>query len=145
MGLRKLGGVNMKWNCGNNVVTDNIIEDIEAKLKIKFPKDFVDIIKKYDGGYPTPNKITIEGQAEVLNNLVSFREEDTSFILDIINDTENFNGSNLVPIAEDPFGNLFCYSFHGNTYEIVFWNHEEGVVNKHVCNNFEELMGMLHE
>ena len=85
------------------------------------------------------------GQEEILNNLVSFLEEDTSFILDIINDTENFTGSNLVPIAEDPFGNLFCYSFGENTCEIVFWNHEEGTINKHVCNNFEELMEMLHE
>lgn len=72
-----------------------------------------------------------------MNNLVSFLEEDTSFILDIINDTENFTGSNLVPIAEDPFGE--------NTRKIVFWNHEEGTINKHVCNNFEELMAMLHE
>ena len=122
-----------------------IINDVEAELKIKFPRDFVAIIKQYDGGYPIPNKITIEGQEEILNNLVSFLEEDTSFILDIINDTENFTGSNLVPIVEDPFGNLFCYSFGENTCEIVFWNHEEGTINKHVCNNFEELMEMLHE
>ena len=135
----------MKWNCENNVVTDDIINAVEAELKIKFPRDFVAIIKQYDGGYPIPNKITIEGQEEILNNLVSFLEEDTSFILDIINDTENFTGSNLVPIAEDPFGNLFCYSFGENTCEIVFWNHEEGTINKHVCNNFEELMAMLHE
>ncbi len=117
---------------------------VEAELKIEFPKDFVANIKKYDGGYPKPNKITVEGQEEVLNNLVSFLEEDTSFILDIISDIENFRDSNLVPIAEDPFGNLFCYSFRESAYEIVFWSHEESSV-KHVCNNFEELITMLHE
>ena len=63
-----------KWNCENNVVTDDIINDVEAELKIKFPRDFVAIIKQYDGGYPIPNKITIEGQEEILNNLVSFLE-----------------------------------------------------------------------
>lgn len=41
--------VNMKWNCENNVVTDDIINDVEAELKIKFPRDFVAIIKQYDG------------------------------------------------------------------------------------------------
>ena len=135
----------MKWNCDNNVVTDDIISVVETELKVKFPKDFINNIKQYDGGYPIPNKITIEGQEEVLNNLVSFLEEDTSFILDIISDTENFSDSNLVPIAEDPFGNLFCYSFGENTCEIVFWGHEERFVIKHVCNNFEELITMLHE
>ena len=135
----------MKWNCENNAVTDERIKVVEAELKIKFPKDFVANIKQYDGGYPIPNKITVEGREEVLNNLVSFQEEDTSFILDIISDIENFDDSNLVPIAEDPFGNLFCYSFGENICEIVFWNHEEGSVKKHVCNSFEELIAMLHE
>lgn len=34
----------MKWNCENNVVTDDIINDVEEELKIKFPRDFVAII-----------------------------------------------------------------------------------------------------
>ena len=134
----------MKWICDNNIVSDENIKVVETELKIKFPQDFVTNIKKYDGGYSKPNKITVEGQEEVLNNLVSFLEEDTSFILDIISDIENFRDSNLVPIAEDPFGNLFCYSFRENAYEIVFWSHEESYV-KYVCNNFEELIAMLHE
>lgn len=134
----------MKWIYDNNVLTDYNINVVETKLKVTFPKDFIAIIKQYDGGYPIPNKITVEGQDEVLNNLVSFVEGDVSFILDIISDTEGFGEANLVPIAEDPFGNLFCYSFEDNTCEIVFWSHEESS-RKHVCNNFEELLAMLHE
>lgn len=134
----------MKWICDNNVVSDEDIQVIEEELQIVFPKDFVANIKKYDGGYPKPNKITVEGQEEVLNNLVSFLEGDRSFILNIIRDIENFRDYNLVPIAEDPFGNLFCYFFRENAYEIVFWNHEESS-RKHVCDNFEELIAMLHE
>ena len=47
----------MKWNCDNNVITDDIIEKIETELEIQFPKDFICSIKKYDGGYPIPNKM----------------------------------------------------------------------------------------
>ena len=36
----------MKWNCENNVVTDDIINDVEAELKIKFPRDFVELINE---------------------------------------------------------------------------------------------------
>ena len=134
----------MNWNCENNIITDESIKAVEAELKIMFPEDFIINIKQFDGGYPTPNKITVEGQDEVLNNLVSFLKDDESFILDIISDAENFSGSNLVPIAEDPFGNLFCYYFEEDTFDIVFWNHEENSV-KHVCHNFEELITMLHD
>ena len=45
-------------------MTEEKIKTVETELKIKFPKDFVANIKKYDGGYPQPNKITIEGQEE---------------------------------------------------------------------------------
>lgn len=133
----------MNWNCDNNTITDDIIEKIETKLGIQFPKDFINCIKKYDGGYPKPNKIMINGKEEILNNLISFKEDDISFILDIVNDMDNFSDFNLVPIAEDPFGNLYCYSFKENGSEIAFWEHEDGTVN-HVCNSFEELLTMLY-
>ena len=96
---------------------------VETELKVTFPKDFGAIIKQYDGGYPIPNKITVEGQDEVLNNLVSFLDKDVSFIFDI------------------PFGNLFCYSFGDNTCEIVFWNHEEGAaqtISNRICHQTEK-------
>lgn len=37
-----------------------MIKEIEEKLHFKFPKDFIDIIKQYDGGYPIPNKVKVE-------------------------------------------------------------------------------------
>lgn len=133
----------MKWNCDNNI-TDDSIEKVETRLGIRFPKDFTDNIKKYDGGYPIPNKIMVNGKEEILNNLVSFKEDDDSFILDIINEIDNFADFNLVPIAEDPFGNLYCYSFNENSNEIVFWDHEDGINVNHVCNSFDELLAMLY-
>lgn len=121
-----------------------MIKAVEEKLGITFPSDFAAGIRQYDGGYPFPNKITVEGEDEVLNNLISFCEGDVSYILDIFNDTEYFSDFGLVPIAEDPFGNLFCYSFGENSYEIVFWCSEETQC-KHVCGSFDELIAMLHE
>ena len=134
----------MKWNCYNNGVTREDIEYIELELKIQFLKDFLNIIKEHDGGYPVPNRITIDGKDEILNNLVSFIKDDLSFILYIIKDTENFNKLKLIPLAEDPFGNLFCYSFKSGIHEIVFWEHEKIDATRFVCNTFSELIEMLH-
>ena len=51
----------------------------------------------------------------------------------------------LIPIAEDPFGNLFCYDFNDGRNKIVFWNHEDFNDKKFICNNFTEFMQMLHD
>ena len=134
----------MKW-INNNIITDESIEKIENQLGIKFPTDFVSKIKEVDGGYPIPNKITIDNQIEVLNNMVSFLEDNPSFILDIIQETETFPSLNLIPIAEDPFGNLYCYYFGNGKCEIVFWDHEDINIKKNICNSFDELIAMLHE
>ncbi|MBS6396462.1 MAG: SMI1/KNR4 family protein [Clostridiales bacterium] len=135
----------MNWNSESNIITEDIVDHVESILKVDFPEDFLCIIKKYDGGYPTPNKITINGNIEVVNNLVSFLEDDESFILDIFEETEYLKSTHLIPIAEDPFGNLFCYDFQDEEKRIVFWNHEDTDVSQFVCATFTEFVGMLHE
>lgn len=135
----------MNWNHEHNIITDDMIKNVERILKVNFPEDFIYIIKKYDGGYPSPNKITFDGNVEIVNNLVSFLEDDVGFILDICEETEHFNNTKLIPIAEDPFGNLFCYDFDDKKNRIVFWNHENFSDKKFVCNSFTEFIQMLHD
>lgn len=135
----------MDWNYENHIITDEMVKSVKSILKVNFPEDFLAIIKKYDGGYPSPNKITIDGNTEIVNNLVSFLEDDVSFIVDIFEETEYLKNTKLIPIAEDPFGNLFCYDFNDGRSEIVFWNHEKFNDKKIVCNNFTEFIQMLHD
>lgn len=135
----------MNWNYESNTITEDMVSHVENILKVNFPEDFLRVMKEHDGGYPTPNKITIDGNMEAVNNLVSFSEDDGSFILDIFEETEYLNDMNLIPIAEDPFGNLFCYDFHDGGAKIVFWNHEDEDEVQFVCDSFTEFLGMLHE
>lgn len=71
-------------------------------------------------------------------------EDDVSYILDIFEETEYLKNTKLIPIAEDPFGNLFCYDFSDGKSQIVFWNQEKFNDKKFVCNNFTQFMQMLH-
>ena len=114
------------------------------QIGFRFPKDFIEMVMLYDGGYPLLNRIIIDGNEEVFNNLISFDEDDESYILDIISDIEDFEETNLVPIAEDPFGNLFCYFYDENEVYIVFWNHENSSQIKFICKTFTELLELLH-
>ena len=134
----------MKWRKYNNVTIEEI-EEVEKKLGVKFPEDFLDVIKKYDGGYPEYHTIVVNGMKECLNNLVSFKKEDVySYILNIIEDTEYFNELDLIPIGEDPGGNLFCYSVENDVWKIVFCDHEKRYRPTFVCNTFTEFIEMLH-
>ena len=84
--------------------------------------------------------IMVDGQAETFNNLISFQKDDCSYIMDVLEDTDSFKETQLVPIGEDPGGNLFCYQ--REPLEIVFWDSETGAI-KRVCSNFNELIDML--
>lgn len=45
---------NITWiNVSEKKVTDEQIEQLEEYFGIKFPNDFIECVKKYDGGYPT--------------------------------------------------------------------------------------------
>ncbi|MGQ7061862.1 SMI1/KNR4 family protein, partial [Bacillus cereus group sp. BceL175] len=44
---------NITWiNVSEKKVTDEQIEQLEEYFGIKFPNDFIECVKKYDGGYP---------------------------------------------------------------------------------------------
>lgn len=134
----------MKWLENNTISKESIIK-VEKKLGITFPQDFVDLILKYDGAYPCPNNLFFDGNEENINNLISFSENDPSYIIDIINETEDLNDSRLIPIAEDPFGNLFCYFFDDSKFGIYFWNHEKPVDIVYICKSFNEFISMIHD
>ena len=135
----------VEWICENHIITNEMIKKVENVLNITFPEDFLSVIKKYDAGSPFPNEIYVEGKGEIVSNLVSFLEDDISYILHIIETTEFFKSTGLIPIAEDPFGNLFCYSFDNEGSKIVFWDHEtyDQKQFEFVCNNFSEFIKML--
>lgn len=135
----------MDWTCEERIITDSMIETVEKKLQVKFPEDFLGIIKKYDGGYPEPDQITVNGREEAVNNLVSFLEEDPCYIIDIFEETEFFSEMNLIPVAEDGMGNLYCYDFADGKSKIVFWDAEIPTKKEFVCNTFTEFIEMLHE
>ena len=145
----------MKWIHESRIISKDMIEKVEDFFNVKFPKDFLDIVKKYDGGYPCSDKreedddiIIIAAKFcennEVINNIVSFSEEEASYIIDLFEETEGLCDKNLIPIAEDPFGNLFCYEVKENSLNIVFWDSELNE-KTYICDTFSEFMNLWYE
>ena len=111
----------MKWLNYKDSSID-IIESVEHRLQITLPEDYKQFVLKYDGGYP--NHFKVDGKVEIFNNLISLDENEYNNIYEILEDLQDRIGDQLIPFAEDGFGNLLCFDYSANK-NIVFWDHEK--------------------
>lgn len=143
---------NIKWiGLKEKEITDEHVQQVEKYLGIKFPNDFINCIKKYDGGYPLPHTFNIQGQgADVFNKLLTFDLESKHSILQVYEDVKDRLINKIYPFARDPFGNLLCFDYRNDPQSptVVFWDHEEEEVEEAifpVCSSFTELLDSLYE
>ena len=135
----------MKWLNYKDSSID-IIESVEHRLQITLPEDYKQFVLKYDGGYPNPNHFKVGGKLEIFNNLISLDENEDNNIYEILEDLQDRIGVQLIPFAEDGFGNLLCFDYSADK-SIVFWNHEKNYDDfkeaTFVCSSFSSLIESL--
>lgn len=133
----------MKWLNYKGSSID-IIESVEHRLQITLPEDYKQFVLKYDGGYP--NHFKVDGKVEIFNNLISLDENGYNNIYEILEDLQDRIGDQLIPFAENGFGNLLCFDYSANK-NIVFWDHEKNhddfKESTFVCFSFSSLIGNL--
>lgn len=135
----------MKWLNYKDSSID-IIESVEHRLQIALPEDYKQFVLKYDGGYPNPNHFKVDGKVEIFNNLISLDENEYDNIYEILEDLQERFGDQLIPFAEDGFGNFLCFDYSADK-NIVFWNHEKNCddfnESTFVCSSFSSLIENL--
>ena len=135
----------MKWLNYKDSSIDTI-ESVEHRLQITLPDDFKKFVLKYDGGYPHPNHFTVDGKVEIFNNLLSLDENECGNIYEVLKDLQDRIGDQLIPFAEDGFGNLLCFDYSADK-TIVFWDHEKNYddfkESTIVCSSFSSLIENL--
>lgn len=141
-------------------IDDKELSDLETRLKMKLPNDYKKFLLQNNGGIPIPNVFDfIDGDGQNSNSLVHY-------FYAVYNDNghdnleNNYNffkserriPSNILPIAEDPFGNMICISVSGDDYgKVYFWDHElEGQSESYdnislIASSFDEFINNLHE
>lgn len=141
----------VEWDEGREISQDEI-KYFENRLGICLPDDFKKIIAVYDGGNPSPNVIDFSGMVEkVFTGLIPLLKENdyNQPILEIIKMYSDRLPEGIVPIGDDPFGNMYCYDFRANSKPvIVYWNHELDMDDPKqfvfVANSFSELMDSFY-
>lgn len=142
----------LTWKYSKGTVTDQEIIQVENQLKIKFPQDYIKVVSKNDGAYPSLHAFCVNSHEEMLNNLLSFGEDPYINILTALENVSDRLINRVIPFGEDAGGNLICFDYRTSEVPtIVFWDHEiagGGELERaitFVCDNFTEFLNMLHE
>ena len=141
-----------EWKWCDLPVDDADIQKVEFELKIKFPEDYIQLVRHYNGGYPSQKFYDAGKQKDVvIHHLLSLKEggEDPSLVM-IYRIVSDRLPKGIVPFASDPFGNLICFDYNTTPPSVCYWNHEVADADKdrsivHISNSVSELMDMLRE
>ncbi|MFD1408844.1 SMI1/KNR4 family protein [Kroppenstedtia eburnea] len=137
------------WEGSEDTVDDDVIEEIEKKLGIKFPLDYIDVVKQYHGATPDPSKFDYgdERRSGYFDRLLSFNPEEYESVqrlsLDFVKDEDT--PANIIPFGMDAAGNLLCFDYKtsNSAPSVVYWLHEENKLAP-ISESFTHLLDRLY-
>lgn len=138
--------------------------DKEANFyRVRFPKEYVSFIKKYNGCIPLTNTFKANDNEFILERFICILGDKRDLceqgwydmgvviepIYEFLTDNGDELGITLVPIGILFAGDLLCLDFRTNSNEpeICIWYHEESEefepVTKKIADNFGQFIDML--
>ena len=141
---------NIEWKWAELPLEESVVKQVELKLKVKFPKDYISIVLKYNSGNPSKRCFDFNNRKDVVfDSLLNLNEGgDDPSLIETYNNVKDRLPKKIVPFASDPFGNLICFNFNKNPASICFWDHEISAINidksiTPVSKSFTDLLNML--
>ncbi|MEG0297529.1 MAG: SMI1/KNR4 family protein [Clostridium sp.] len=130
------------WKRVKKLSSINSINKFEQDYGITLPDLLKEFIIINNGGRPSLDITKTEAGREVeIKSLLSFNQEDTENIYNVIEYfKKEFNGT-IVPIATEPSGDYFCIDI--TTGSIVYWDQETNAVT-FISKNFNEFINSLY-
>ena len=137
----------VEWQDPMPAPSQEDIAFVERTVGVKLPSDFKDFCWHYHGGFPDPDEIEIAGFGRTLvNQVLPFVDDNKEGIRSIASVSKDVEGltEGLVPFAEEPGGNYFCFDCRSGKQNVVFWFHEQNTVFE-ICDSFTEFVEILAE
>ena len=111
------------------------ITKLEEQFEINFPDEYRNHLLRYNGGMPKPDIFSFVEDGKNTDSRVSFfygiKSGDYDDLLDallVFKGDHKRMPSQIIPIAEDAFGNVICVSSGDRDYgHVYFWDHEREV------------------
>ncbi len=135
-------------------LTEDAVKKLEFQIGALLPKEYRAFLLKHNGGKPASSDFKLgEGDITGLHHIYGIFEQDNHS--NILNNYNVFKGrikKELLPFADDSFGNQICIGIK-NKYigKIYFWDHEfDGSFFKSkaitlIANSFNDFLDSLFE
>jgi hypothetical protein len=128
------------------------IKQFEHEYDVKLPKQYVDFLLEYNGGYPQESSFKIsDDEGESLVNKFYGIGDMKSNLAKVFEILEGEIPEDFVSIANDPAGNEILLGVSGEYQgKVYFWNHdiepEDEMGNMFIlADNFAEFFNNLYE
>jgi len=135
----------LEWLRSRGEANLGSINKLEQKLDVIFPVEYREIVLKHNGAVPSLKIFDIANRPGfIFQRLLNWDINRESNLMSMVDWIVKELPQNIVPFAEDPFGNFICFDFKGrDTVKIVFWNHEEKSIT-FVADSFVSFLAILH-
>lgn len=123
----------MNWLYSKKLERIESIHDVESFFNVKFPADFISIVKEYNAGMPNPNVIdTNRAKGKAFGELLNFNLDSNENIISIYEDVQDKLPNDVIPITIDPAGNHLCLDYRKDIEAplVVRWDHEQKFIIK---------------
>jgi len=128
------------------LASDGDIVQFERSLGVSLAADYRAFLQRCNGGYAGGSVWDLERDVGV-HHIGGFRKEEHFSLRSHYDSLREFLPADMIPIADDPFGNAICLGIRGaNVGKIYFWDHESAdAAPAHVADSFTEFVARLEE
>lgn len=133
----------LSWKYIKPLASNELIDQVESICGVRFPDSLRQCIIQNNGGRPATNSFdTIDTKERVVKTLLSFNSSDKENIYVALEFFKNEQVNNLIPLANDPFGNYICMEREDK--EIYFLNHDN-LKTEFIAKDYEAFLNMLYD
>jgi hypothetical protein len=105
------------------------IARVERELAVRLPDRYRAFLLETNGGRPSPNVFVFQGptgpQEDLVHWLFGIHFGELASLVGQVRRSRGRVPDTLIPIGEDPFGNLICLAVTGSAAgRVLFWDHE---------------------
>lgn len=145
---------NIIWKRTIGELDMNDINKVEKHWGVTLPDDYKQCCINNHRGRPNPCVYDFEYKTGALfSYLLSFKEDNSYYILKDYNNIKDRLVDNVYPFADDPGGNFICFDYRegkDKTPKVVYWDHELAYEDPataifYICDTFTELLSKLYE
>jgi SMI1 / KNR4 family (SUKH-1) len=128
------------------------LDEVEQRFSFEFPQPVRAHYLRYNGGHPDKDRFSDENGTCIVHDFFPIKISAVSTlptletIIRRLKVDQRLIPDHLVPFADDPFGNIYCFSTRGHDFGAIYWLKMEGrrkPGGEFIARSFVDLMAGL--